>query len=104
MYKEKDFLNGSGCKDLTAYEAIKKIRREEKRRLIAELKELAESRGEKLYGLDAIADLRFSHENPSVQRLYKDFLIRPLSEKAHHLLHTDHTAWEMPLSPDNQKN
>lgn len=66
--------------------------------------ELAESRGEKLYGLDAIADLRFSHENPSVQRLYKDFLIRPLSEKAHHLLHTDHTAWEMPLSLDNQKN
>ncbi len=66
--------------------------------------ELAESRSEKLYGLDAIADLRFSHENPSVQRLYKDFLVRPLSEKAHHLLHTDHTAWEMPLSPDNQKN
>ena len=66
--------------------------------------ELAESRSEKLYGLDAIADLRFSHENPSVQRLYKDFLVRPLSEKAHHLLHTDHTAWEIPLSPDNQKN
>ena len=66
--------------------------------------ELAESRSEKLYGLDAIADLRFSHENPSVQRLYKDFLVRPLSEKAHHLLHTDHTAWEMPLSPENQKN
>lgn len=66
--------------------------------------ELAESRSEKLYGLDAIADLRFSHENPSVQRLYKDFLVRPLSEKAHHLLHTDHTVWEMPLSPDNQKN
>lgn len=66
--------------------------------------ELAESRSEKLYGLDAISDLRFSHENPSVQRLYKDFLVRPLSEKAHHLLHTDHTAWEMPLSPENQKN
>ena len=49
--------------------------------------ELAESRSEKLYGLDAIADLRFSHENPSVQRLYKDFLVRPLSEKAHHLPH-----------------
>ena len=45
MYKEKDFLNGSGCKDLTAYEAIKKIRREEKRRLIEDIKELAESRG-----------------------------------------------------------
>ena len=66
--------------------------------------ELAESRSEKLYGLDAISDLRFSHENPSVQRLYKDCLVRPLSEKAHHLLHTDHTAWEMPLSPENQKN
>ncbi len=45
MYKKKDFLNGSGCKDLTSYEVIKKIRREEKRRLISELKELAASRG-----------------------------------------------------------
>lgn len=45
MYKEKDFLNGSGCKDLTAYEVVKKIRREEKRRLIEDIKALAESRG-----------------------------------------------------------
>ena len=31
MYKEKDFLNRSGCKDFTTYGVIKKILREEKR-------------------------------------------------------------------------
>ena len=62
--------------------------------------ELAESRGQKLYGLDAVADLRFSHENPAVKKLYSDFLGAPLSEKAHHLLHTDHSTWQMPPAPD----
>lgn len=61
--------------------------------------ELAESRSQKLYGLDAIADLRFSHENPAVKKLYSEFLGAPLSEKAHHLLHTDHTTWQMPPAP-----
>ena len=58
--------------------------------------EQAERRGNHLYFLDDIADLRFSHENPAVQALYKDFLGEPLSEKAHHLLHTDHHGWKMP--------
>lgn len=64
--------------------------------------ELAESRGAKLYALDQSAPLRFSHENPSVQKLYQDYLGQPLSEKAHHLLHTDHEAWQMPLAPENR--
>ena len=38
-------LNTSGCKDKTAYLAIKNIRREEKQKLIAELKSVAEKRG-----------------------------------------------------------
>ena len=58
--------------------------------------EQAECRGNHLYFLDDIANLRFSHENPAIQALYKDFLGEPLGEKAHHLFHTDHTAWKMP--------
>lgn len=62
-------------------------------------RELAYARGEVLYGLDQTADLRFSHENPTVQALYQEFLGAPCSEKAEELLHTDHFGWEMPLRP-----
>lgn len=58
--------------------------------------ELGEVRGEKLYCLDQEASLRFSHENPSIIRIYEDYLEKPLSHRAHELLHTDHDAWEMP--------
>ena len=57
--------------------------------------ELAGERGKILYELDKNNVLRFSHENPEVQALYKDFLKDPLSHTAHRLLHTDHHAWEM---------
>ena len=62
-------------------------------------KEMAEYRGDVLWGLDKKAAIRYSHENPDVQALYRDYLKTPLSHKAHHLLHTDHHAWKMP----NQK-
>lgn len=42
---DKEKLNTSGCRDETAYEAIKNIRREERKRLIADITELAASRG-----------------------------------------------------------
>ena len=58
--------------------------------------ELASSRGSLLWELDQTAKVRFSHENPDVQMLYKEYLRKPLGERAHHLLHTDHTAWKMP--------
>lgn len=58
--------------------------------------ELAGERGEVLYGLDEVNELRFSHENPSVLKCYEDFFGNPLSHKSHELLHTDHEAWEMP--------
>jgi len=45
-------------------------------------------RAQALYGLDREKTIRRSHENPDVQRLYKEFLGRPLSEKSHELLHT----------------
>ena len=58
--------------------------------------ELAPERAGVLYGLDAENPLRFSHENPAVLACYRDFLGQPLSERSHHLLHTDHRAWDMP--------
>lgn len=58
--------------------------------------ELAEDRGSVLWRLDQDELLRFSHENPDVKALYRDYLGSPLGEKSHHLLHTDHFAWEMP--------
>ena len=58
--------------------------------------ELATERGENLYFLDKHANLRFSHENPDIQLLYRTYMERPLSHKAHMILHTDHNGWEMP--------
>ena len=59
-------------------------------------RELAGERARVLRSLDKGAQVRFSHENPDVLACYKDYLGEPLSEKAEHLLHTDHSAWYMP--------
>ena len=58
--------------------------------------ELAEARGNWLWKLDAGSPIRFSHKNPDIQVLYREYLGKPLSSKSHHLLHTDHSAWSMP--------
>ena len=59
---------------------------------IHEGKEMAAVRGDKLWNLDARAAIRFSHENPDVLDLYKDYLGKPNSHSAHELLHVDHLA------------
>ena len=58
--------------------------------------ERAAQRGRVLYNIDRIQTVRFSHENPEVNALYRDELGEPGSERAEALLHTDHTAWQMP--------
>lgn len=58
--------------------------------------ELATERSKNLRTLDETAPVRFSHENKAVLQLYDEFMEKPLSHKAHMLLHTDHQAWEMP--------
>ena len=45
-------------------------------------------RAKALYNIDADMPLRKSHENPSIQTLYADYLGKPGSHKAHELLHT----------------
>lgn len=52
--------------------------------------ELAFERGKNLYYLDENMELRFSHENPDVLKMYEDFFEKPNSHKAHMLLHTEH--------------
>lgn len=54
--------------------------------------EIREKRMAALYREDASLPLRKSHENPAVKMLYAEFLDHPLSEKAHHLLHTHYIA------------
>ncbi len=51
-------------------------------------KELLRKRAEVLYGIDRKRDLRLAHENPSVQRIYADFVGTPFNDKAHELFHT----------------
>lgn len=41
-----------------------------------------------IYREDANKPCRKSHENPYITKLYEEFLGAPMSEKAHHLLHT----------------
>jgi len=57
--------------------------------------ELHPDRSANLYKIDANLPLRFSHENPQVQELYKEFLGEPGSKVAHHLLHTDQKEWKL---------
>ena len=54
--------------------------------------ELAFERGKNLYYLDKNADIRFSHENKDVLKMYEEYFEKPNSHQAHMLLHTDHIA------------
>jgi NADP-reducing hydrogenase subunit HndD len=56
--------------------------------------EIRQKRAEAIYAEDAELPIRKSHENPEVQKLYKDFLKEPLGEMSHHLLHTKYTKRE----------
>ena len=59
-------------------------------------KEMAEYRGGVLWDIDKNMEIRFSHENEDVLQLYREYFDKPLSHRAHHLLHTDLTEWKMP--------
>ena len=54
--------------------------------------EIRKLRAKGLYGEDARKSHRCSHENFYVMQLYHDFLEKPLSHKAHQLLHTKYKA------------
>ncbi|MGC9452357.1 MAG: NADH-dependent [FeFe] hydrogenase, group A6 [Oceanipulchritudo sp.] len=54
--------------------------------------EVRRLRMEGLYQEDHGKEIRFSHENPEIQKIYRDFLGQPLGEKAEKLLHTRYKA------------
>ncbi len=54
--------------------------------------EIRKLRAKGLYGEDARKSHRCSHENFYVMQLYHDFLEKPLSHKAHQLLHTKYKS------------
>jgi NADP-reducing hydrogenase subunit HndD len=49
---------------------------------------ILKKRMEAIYREDAGKTIRKSHENPYIIKLYEEFLGKPMSEKAHQLLHT----------------
>ncbi|MFA6582409.1 MAG: iron hydrogenase small subunit, partial [Paludibacter sp.] len=53
--------------------------------------EIRARRAKAIYAEDAGMPLRKSHQNPEVLKIYEDFLIKPLGEKSHQLLHTKYT-------------
>lgn len=52
--------------------------------------EIIKKRQMAIYQEDKNKAIRKSHENPYIIQLYKEFLGKPMSEKAHHLLHTEY--------------
>ncbi len=50
--------------------------------------DILKARMKAIYKEDAGKPIRKSHENPYIKKLYEEFLISPMSEKAHQLLHT----------------
>jgi len=47
-----------------------------------------------LYDIDRDGTIRVSHKNEEVQRLYTEYLGKPLGERSHHLLHTHYARRE----------
>ena len=56
------------------------------------LKDVRTLRAKAIYDEDEAKVIRKSHQNPSIQRVYKEFFGEPGSHKAHELLHTHYTA------------
>ena len=52
---------------------------------------IKEERAQGLYKEDSALPVRKSHMNPSIQKLYQEYLEHPNSHKAHELLHTIYT-------------
>ncbi len=54
--------------------------------------EILKKRQDAIYQEDKNKPIRKSHENPFVQELYKEYFGKPMSHKAHELLHTHYEA------------
>jgi NADH-quinone oxidoreductase subunit G/NADP-reducing hydrogenase subunit HndD len=57
--------------------------------------EAVKARMKGLYSLDKKGELRASHHNPDIKRLYDEYLGEPLGHKSHKLLHTTYQSRNM---------
>ena len=57
-------------------------------------KDIRKLRADCLYSIDEKSVIRKSHENPIVKKIYKDYLEKPGSHRAHELLHTHYEKRE----------
>ncbi len=62
---------------------------------IREQIDLRVERAKALYEEDQLMEVRKSHKNPSIQKLYKEYLGEPNGHKAHELLHTHYHKREV---------
>ncbi len=53
--------------------------------------EVRQARINAIYKEDEGKQLRKSHDNPEIKKIYEEFLGAPLGEKSHHLLHTHYS-------------
>jgi ferredoxin hydrogenase len=61
--------------------------------LLEEYRELAyKQRKASVYNHDSKLEVRKSHENIAIKKLYDEFLGEPLGHKSHHLLHTEYAS------------
>ena len=57
--------------------------------------EKVRARMKALYKIDRREPVRTSHSNPAIQRLYREYLERPLGPRSHELLHTRYVQREV---------
>ena len=57
--------------------------------------EAIRARMQALYKIDRSEPVRVSHQNPAIQRIYQEYLEKPLSHKSHELLHTHYSKREV---------
>ena len=62
---------------------------------VQEKVDFRQKRAGALYLLDSTAKTQKSHKNPAVNQLYEEYLEKPNSHKAHHLLHTHYSKKEI---------
>lgn len=58
---------------------------------ISDIENILEERMAGIYATDQNREIRKSHENPAVMKMYEEFFGEPNGEKAHRLLHTHYT-------------
>lgn len=58
---------------------------------ISDIENILEARMAGIYATDQNREIRKSHENPAVMKIYEEFFGEPNGEKAHQLLHTHYT-------------